>query len=194
MKTGLVCLLLALPLAGQPISVGGKVGIPMDPAGTGPGDTIRPRWVVGPTIEARVTRHFSIGGEALYRRLGYEYSRSAGSVGFFEDRTTHHWEFPIYGKYRLGKHFFVTGGAAAERAQVTGTVGCTGDRSVCGESAGRFNLDSTSWGWGYLMGGGMEFRRGPVTLAPEFRYARWMRGYFSGAGPDQPAVYLGIRF
>jgi single-stranded-DNA-specific exonuclease len=35
---------------------------------------------------------------------------------------------------------------------------------------------------------------GFVKIAPEFRYTRWVKGYFAGAGTDQPALLLAIRF
>ena len=69
---------------------------------------------------------------------------------------------------------------------------CIGDPQLCG-STGVHDLKSTSWGGGFLVGGGVEFKAGVLKIAPEFRYTRWLRGYFAGAGSDQPALYLGIR-
>jgi hypothetical protein len=184
----------------QPISVGLKFGIPLDRAGVANEQTSvnKERWMIGPTIEARLTAHISVGAEALYRRLGYRVTRNVGSTVFSENSKTDHWEVPIFLKYSFGKgpvRPFAFGGGAFEHASVNGTAGCSGDPLQCGElGPGTHPLSSRSWGGGYLAGAGVEFRFGRLRLAPEFRYTRWLRGYFAGAGSDQPAVLLGIRF
>jgi hypothetical protein len=201
MKLMLMSLFFAAQSFTQPISFGFKAGIPLDRAG-GNDDTRteinKQRWTVGPTVEVRISPHFSAGADALYRRLGYSSLRSAGSASFFENSSTAHWEVPVYLKYRRAEGTirpFVLGGAAFEHATVSGTAGCTGDAMLCGEiGIGAHELKSSSWGGGYLVGGGIEFRVGRIVFAPEFRYTRWVRGYFSGAGSDQPAVLFGIRF
>jgi outer membrane protein with beta-barrel domain len=199
MRQALLMWLFIGPALAQPVSVGIKAGVPLDRAGQG--DDARTavdkrRWTVGPSVEVRLPRGFSIGVDALYRRLGYSTERNVGSATFFEKSTTDHWEVPIYGKYRFGDGAvrpFVLGGGAFEHANVHGTAGCTGDAALCG-STGTHDLKSSSWGGGYLVGGGVEFRWGRWKIAPEFRYTRWLRGYFAGAGSDQPALLLGISF
>jgi opacity protein-like surface antigen len=200
MRDIFLSLLLAVPALCQPISVGVKVGVPLDRAGQ-PDDTRttvdKQRWIAGPTVEVSLPGRFSVGADALYRRLGHQTSRSAGSATFFENSRTNHWEFPIYAKYRFGtRRFqpFVLAGGAFEHASLQGTAGCTGDPMLCGSSAGTHELRSSSWGGGYLAGAGVEFKAGFLKIAPEFRYTRWFRGYFAGAGSNQPAFLLGIRF
>lgn len=200
MKAILMSLLFAAAGVSQPISIGVKTGIPLDRAGTGADQTTvdRERWIIGPTIEARLTTRFIFGAEALYRRFGYRVTRNVGSTVFFENSRTDHWEFPVFLKYRFGGgpiRPFVLTGVAFEHASISGSAGCTGDPMLCGEmGVGTHELRSTDWGGGYLLGGGLEFRISRLTIAPEFRYTRWVKGYFAGAGTDQPAVLLGIRF
>jgi opacity protein-like surface antigen len=198
MRTIFVFLLFSTPSWTQLISAGIKAGVPLDRAGQEDNRTTvdNPRWIVGATAEVGIGAHFAIGVDALYRRLGYSQGRNVGSAAFFTDSKTSHWEFPIYAKYRFGREGirpFLTGGGAFERAHTTGTAGCIGDPQLCG-STGVHDLNSTSSGGGFLVGAGVEFKAGVLKIAPEFRYTRWLRGYFSGAGSDQPALYLGIRF
>jgi hypothetical protein len=192
--------LAAIPGLCEPISAGVKAGVPLDRAGQGDTNTEinKQRWTVGPTVEFALPAGLAIGVDALYRRLGYRTVRNVGSASFFEDSRTSHWEFPLYAKYRFGGRSmrpFVLAGGALEHASVSGSGGCTGDPMLCGSSGATvYELKSTSWGGGYLVGGGVEFTLGILKIAPEFRYTRWVRGYFSGAGADQPALLLGIRF
>ncbi len=197
MRHHLLLWLLAVPAFCQPISIGIKGGVPLDRAGQG--DDTRTtvdkrRWTVGPSVEVHLPGRFSIGVEALYRRLGYSTVRNVGQASFFEKSTTDHWEVPIYAKYRFGDEPvrpFVLGGGAFEHAKVRGTAGCTGDPMLCG-STGTHELKSSSWGGGYVAGAGVEFRLGTWKIAPEIRYTRWVRGYFAGTGSDQPALLLGL--
>lgn len=181
----------------QRISFGVKGGVPLDRVGTEDSRTIadRERWIVGPTVEVALSPRLSLGADALYRRLGYTTTRNVGSATFFETATTRHWEVPLFLKYRFteGKvRPFVSGGGAFEHASVRGSAGCRGDAMLCGGTPSGI-IRSDSWGGGYLVGGGVEFRFGVVTFAPEFRYTRWQRGYFAGSGSNQPAVLLGVR-
>jgi hypothetical protein len=193
----LLSLLPVIPAFCQPVSVGAEAGIPLDRTGSAIHTSVdKERWIGGPTIEIRLPRHFGLGVDALYRRINENTSRNVGSTIFFSNATTNHWEFPIYLKYRFGEgpmYPFVLGGGAFEHASVSGTAGCAGDPLLCG-SAGTGTIAATSLGGGYLLGGGVEFRVGRLKVAPEFRYTRWVRGYFAGAGSDQPALLVGIRF
>src|SRR5262249_41218634 len=83
-----------------------------------------------------------------------------------------------YVKYRFGDgpvRPFVIGGGAFERAGISGSAGCTGDAMLCGTSAGTHELKSSELGGGILSDVGVEFRRGALKIAPEFRYTRWQR-------------------
>ena len=126
MKTMLLSLLFAAAGVCQPISFGVKGGVPLDRVGAGAQQTIvdKERWIIGPTIEARLTMRFTFGAEALYRRLGYNSTRNVGSTLFFENSKTDHWGFPLFLKYSIGGgpvRPFVLGGGAFEHANVYGT-------------------------------------------------------------------------
>lgn len=194
-------ILLAVPAFCQPISVGIKVGAPLDRAGSQGvlGITVdKPRWTIGPTVEARIHGNFFVGADALFRRMSHNAEWNTGSGVFFENSKTSRWEVPVFVKYRLGERRFrpfILGGGAYERAHITGSAGCRGGALSCGDlGPGTFPIDTSDWGAGWLVGGGVEFGLGPVKVAPEFRYTRWLRGYSAGAGTNQPAVLLGIRF
>lgn len=199
MKTIIAAIVAAVPLLCQPVSFGVKGGILLDnsPETDNRERIERHRWTVGPTIEFRLPARFSVGFDALYRSIDHSFERSVGSAFFSQQSETKHWEFPLYLKYRFLNgpiQPFVTGGGTADYARTHGQTGCTGDPLLCGTAAGSFPINSTQWGAGFLFGGGVEWKIGRLTLAPELRWNKWVRGYLSGVGPHETSLLLGIRF
>ena len=208
-------LLLALPLYCQSFSFGIKGGIPLTEAlsiGENGGSVATRCWALGPTVELGLPANVSIGFDALYRSYSFSYQTSSW-IG--ENSTTGHWEFPLCLKYRFGKHLlqpFVEAGVAFDRAHTTGTVGCT--LNVCPMILlpGEGPFESSQWGLGALVGGGVEVKVLVLRIAPEIPYTRWQKGAFSSGSttsgsaisgftfapptgqPNQVEVLVGIRF
>lgn len=151
------------------------------------------RWRVGPTVEVSLPARFAVGVDALYRHLQ---DRTA-TIFAYTMNDTAVWEVPLYVKYRFSAgpiRPFATGGLALNHASESGSYGCSAP-PLCGSGTS----ESSSWGRGYHMGGGVEFKIGVLKIAPEFRYTHWYTGYFSGGGAiasyrDQPVLLLGVRF
>ena len=69
-----------------------------------------------------------------------------------------------------------------------------------------FELNATppelihDWTSGFVIGGGVEFRAGPLRLSPELRYTRWFRENFSTSAGlfqynlNEASVLLGLRW
>jgi opacity protein-like surface antigen len=190
---------LLAPAVCQTVSFGVKAGVPL----TGELDAFQDaidegkRWTVGPTVEFRLPARLSLGVDALYREADGYWSKNVGSANFFNEQHVSIWEFPVYVKYRFMNgpvQPFVLGGMAFNYAKTTGRGGCSGGPTLCGLTPPNYEIRNSEWGVGFVMGGGVDFKVGRFTIAPELRYTRWERGYLSGAGPDQAALLVGFRF
>ncbi len=166
---------LLAPLSSQPVSIGVKAGVPFSEE-----FKASQAWTIGPTVEFRLPARFSLGVDALYRKADVD--------DRFNDLHVALWEVPVFVKYRFtdGRvRPFVAGGIALNHAKTTGYSGSTPQG---------YEIRNSEWGLGFLVGGGVEFKAGRLTIAPELRYTRWQRGYLSGAGPDQAVLLVGLRF
>lgn len=207
-STLFVSLLKPLPGAG-PISFGIKGGVPLNQAfdvSDNRYSVDTQRWTIGPTIEFRFPAGFAAGADALYRRIGSSSARSVGAASFFSDSATSHWEVPVFLKYALRQvpfRPFVAGGINLEHADTSGRYGCSGDPQLCSGPGISASTHSTGSGWGLLAEAGVQLSFGRLTIAPEFRYNRWINGYFTKAFPDsgypfgiqnQAEILVGLRF
>jgi hypothetical protein len=149
---------------------------------------------VGPTAGVRLPFGFSVEGDALFRRETLE----IGSLAGFSALNTHSdsWEFPIMFKYTGGdrtmspvlgagislRHFMDSGGIPS--SILGGSL--LGDRSRVG----------------FVAGGGLRMRFGPVDITPELRYTRWGSGGLVGSAlgavlplrRNEASVLVGITF
>jgi hypothetical protein len=136
-----------------PVGVGVKAGIPAtglvmsSDQDSGAFPAKGGAYVIGPSAEIRFPLGIGIEVDALYRGVSYPSGSS--------------WEFPILAKYRLPVHGlirpFVAGGASFERNDVL--------------QANQVGPARTTKG--YVFGGGVETKLGPIRIAPEFRYTHW---------------------
>jgi opacity protein-like surface antigen len=139
------------------------------------------RYIVGPTADVSLPLGLSFEADALYTRLDYD-STVMGVDTFTRSATkANSWEFPLL----LKKGF------SAAALKPYGDIGFA-LRHVGGTShivntvfpSRVFSVTTTppelihDWTNGFVVGGGIEFRAGPLRLTPELRYTRWFRENF----------------
>lgn len=202
MKYSLLLLFCALPMCCQSVSFGIKGGVPVT-AGLGGNyayyDIDTQRWTAGATVEFKLPANLSVGVDALYRRFSY----SVGNyLGTRDDGNIGHWEFPVFAKYRFGTIVppyvarpFVEAGFAFDRAHTSGTEvsSLRGPPGCCSTVTTAYS--SYQWGFGFLVGGGIEIKAAFLKIAPEVRYTRWQKGlFYDGLERNQVEVLVGVRF
>lgn len=116
-------------------------------------------YIVGPAIEIHLPLNLSVQFDSLYRPLNPTITNTIfPNTVFTTSATLNSWEFPLLAKYRLPMHLikpFLEAGPSFRRVQ-----------SFAGDSP---HLSRA----GFTAGGGVEFRLGPIKIAPEIRYTRW---------------------
>lgn len=178
----------ALAEGDSPIGFGVKGGVPLNDAfvvrsqnpATYVADTHR--YTFGPYVELRLPAGFGVELDALYKT--YEYRQVVPSP--IVDQNSHAWEFPLLVKKRFFpgpvKPYLEAGAAFSHLS--TGAVRELHDRNT----------------WGLVIGGGVDFKLGPMHITPEIRYTGWTSRHFDSPGTllqsnrNQAAVLLGIGF
>ncbi len=184
--------LLSISAFGQesssPIGIGVKGGIPLNDAFVvrqqNPIDYVADthRYLFGPYVEVRLPDGFGLELDALYQTFEYRQVVPAPTI----DQNSHSWEFPLVVK----KKFlpgpikpYVEAGAAFSHLSVHDVTELN-DRNT----------------WGFVLGGGVDMKLGPLHLTPEVRYTRWASRDFDSPGTllqsnlNVAAVMLGIGF
>jgi hypothetical protein len=119
-------------------------------------------YVVGPTLGVRLPMGFSVEGDALYNRQNLNF----GQIGGFSAAAhSDSWEFPVMLKYTIGHGTIAPvlgGGISFRHINDFGSL-----------PSYLFNGSTNSNSYGYVVGGGFQFRAGPVSITPEVRYTRW---------------------
>lgn len=168
-------LLLTGVSSAQPVGIGAKVGLPLSDVFTVTGtgfNSEKPPLTAGPFIELRLPARLAIEFDALYEGLRFHYN--AQPVVEIVDGSAQSWQFPLLLKYRFGRrgaYPFVSGGVAA---LYIGQVGISGQSSLPDNVRSVLQrVGSTFVNGGGVVGGGVEFRLGPVRIAPELRFTRW---------------------
>ena len=210
MRDFIVSFLVAATAANaQFVSFGFKGGVPlMDPIRKErytPSWTMDTgRWTIGPTVEFRLYRRLSLEVDALFRgyRLGGSYPASPGpglSPVLYTTRwETKAWDFPLLLKYRfLNRRWqpFVVAGISVSHESTDGTSRseCLGPTSCSLPDLPDPIMSSTHSDSinrrGIVAGGGVEFKHGRATFAPEFRYTR-----LQNLSTNQATILFGVRF
>jgi hypothetical protein len=184
--------------ASQPISVGVKVGVPFGDPYSLPGREFvidKQQWTIGPTIEFNLPLRLAIGIDAMYQPLSARGGTSIEGAPFTATGSASRWDVPIYLKYRLGDwpvvRPFVAGGGVVGVAW--GTLESRCDGPLCG-LATVVRRDLTEVGAGFVVGGGVEFKLGPLKIAPEIRYTNWQSGILASQRLNQTSILAGFRF
>ncbi|MGE5644372.1 MAG: hypothetical protein ACM336_01140 [Acidobacteriota bacterium] len=154
--------------------------------------------LVGPTAGVRLGRGFSVEGDALFNRQ----SISAGRFAGFDLGTAHvnSWQIPIMAKYTFGEGAIAPVlGAGVSIRHIDGL----GSSSFFGNIPSYLlNGTTASNTAGFVAGGGVRFKTGPIEITPEARYTRWSNG--SGAAQsilnvlspnrNQAQILVGLTF
>lgn len=155
------------------------------------------RWTGGPTVEFHLPQRFSIEFDALYRNnrtnsSSLFYLGGVPPVPPFTNNAlqeTNVWDFPLLLKYRIPARTvrpFVSFGYtwSHNSTDVTSIFQCTaGQPADCVPPAftgpvptgSRYSVSNTNRG--IVASGGLEFKAGVVTIAPQLRYAHTTTGY-----------------
>ncbi|MFN0104426.1 MAG: outer membrane beta-barrel protein [Bryobacteraceae bacterium] len=164
----------------QPVGGGLKGGVPLSDAfrlSAEPVTADRPQWLAGPFIEFRLPARFAIEVDTLYEGLRFDYR--FGRPGLAEEistTTASTWQLPLLLKYRFSDNNvrpFLSGGVAAYRI---GGVTQSGEliTQLPSEIRSAINRVGNSFvNGGGVVGGGVEFKAGPLRIAPEVRFTRW---------------------
>lgn len=215
-------LLPVAPLGALEMRFGWKAGVPATvyfetERSEGPGRSAEysaatRRYTFGASADWFLTPALGFGFDALYRRMGYvAIVTSSGPAGVSTsavDVKGHSFDFPIKLEYRLAAspRPFLTGGFVIRRL---GPVRGRGEVVVEDRTSGlvrRTPIDTRepvelrkrSY-TGVFAGAGVEFGRGRLRLAPEFRYTRWTSniGGYPGLlrfAPNQAEFLVGLVF
>ena len=156
------------------------------------------RYIVGPTVEIRLPKRFSVEVDALYQRFGFTGSYSAGENFMMTRERANSWTFPVILKYHLPvrlAHPFVGIGYAPRIVE--------GMDVSSGESAGCFcfyynQRGSTNYPvmQGVVVSAGVSWRAGHFRFTPEVRYTIWTAPNLNNYQwvSDEMSVLLGIRW
>jgi hypothetical protein len=164
MRTFMVVLAIAANgFAASPLIVGGRGGLPVTENSnffsSALGTSTR-SYTIGPTAGVRLPLGFSVEGDALFNRQ---------TLNLPLGLSTHvdSWEFPVMLKLTPGDSTVapVFGAGMSFRRN----DGLSNIPSVfLSGSTSRFEA-------GFVAGGGLRFRAGPIDITPEVRYTRWNR-------------------
>lgn len=202
--------------SGQPferaVTFGVTAGVPItDPflAGSLPRlnySFIDHRYTIGPTVEFRLPFGLGLELDGLFNRLDFRSSAMEVDVTQRSHTTADSWEFPLLLKYRPfrlkgGMAPFVEAGPSfrvlSDLHQASQIVGIIQGPVVSTDSPVELQNRFTP---GFVVGGGIDLRTGPLHIAPQIRYTRW--GWDNFQDPthvfhsdlNQVGFMLGIRF
>jgi hypothetical protein len=186
---------LVTPAFSQLLSVGVKAGAPLTDAFSTSTDFSHGtrRYVVGGTAEVRLPFRLSIELDALYRRIGFDYSFKSLDLGYFSSRTTaDQWDFPLLAKYEIlrgrvrpmvdaGPVLRHLSGIDETSNYLTFYPSFTTAVSGSTQSNNSVYLRNRN-SPGFSVSGGVSFKWRPLKVCPEIRYTRWGNEAFSSNG------------
>jgi hypothetical protein len=185
-----------LTATAQSIAVGVAGGVRTTDDASGSLTSESKRYIVGPTVDVRLPKRFSIEVDALYQRFGFSsYGCAPGGLGcgILRERANS-WEFPIILKYNIpaGRvHPFVGVGYAPRI--VHGTDVSSGyflsgisenppmDIYTYYNSRSKTNYPVTH---GVVASGGVSLGAGHLRFTPEVRYVHWNAPFLNEYGGD----------
>jgi hypothetical protein len=149
------------------------------------------RFEVGPTLGVRLPLGFSVEGDALFKRE----TLNLGQFGGFTAGSTHSdsWQFPVMLKYTLGRQAI---------APVLGAgVSVRHLNNFSDVPSYLFNGGTSANSVGFVAGGGVRLKLGPMNVTPEVRYTRWGGNSFQQAlsnflplSQNEASFLVGITF
>jgi hypothetical protein len=191
-------------LPAQQVEVGVVGGIRTTDDFSGSVSSESKRYIVGPAVDVRLPKRFSVEADALYQRFGFTglYGYGIGNYGIVRERTNS-WEFPVILKYRLPirlVHPFAGIGYAPRI--VNGADVASGAHGFT-----PFYNEHTTANYpvthGLVLSGGVSLGAGHFQFTPEVRYTYWTAPYLDqflshpccgASNQNEVSVLLGIRW
>jgi hypothetical protein len=174
---------LAIPAAGQQLAVGVKGGVPLlDVFELNPSLPFfrytfnTKRYTVGPSVDVALPFKLRFEANALYTRLDYDSTVTGIDTLTRSATRANSWAFPLLLKKEisLGQvQPFADVGYALRRVRGTSHIvnivfpAFITDRTIDSPELVH------NWTNGFVVGGGLAFKFGPLKLSPEVRYTRW---------------------
>jgi len=195
----LVTTMISADSFAQTISVGGKIGAPLNDSFQQTSflnsfTSFTKRYTVGPSFEMMFPAHIGFEADALYKRSGY----TQGFSFLNADTKVNSWEFPLMLKVASpGESVgaFANGGLSLRYDQASTAI----DTSALTQPIFTQALGLPQpWSHGAVVGGGVSLKFGSIHFAPELRYTRWMSpnsgiSLFT-SNPNQIEYLLGVSF
>ncbi|HWR53020.1 MAG TPA: hypothetical protein VN428_18055 [Bryobacteraceae bacterium] len=161
--------------AASPLIVGARGGLSLNNGldtltnrlGFSPGNR---EYAIGPTFGVRLPYGLSVEGDALWHRQ----TVGVGDFGGFSANAhVDSWQVPVMLKFTAGDGSIapVFGAGASYRRMNESDLGSYLFNGFSGASTNSV---------GFVAGGGVRFRAGPVNITPELRYTRWNRSGMLG--------------
>lgn len=154
-------------------------------------------YVVGPTLGVKLPIGFSVTGDALFTRLNISVRTSTGAGAI--SATSSSWEFPVMLKWTAGRQGVAPFGGVGVSVRHLSDFNDVG--RFIGGNSGNTGLFADQNTVGFVLGGGIRFKAGPVRIEPEIRYTRWNQRDASQAfqnffdvNRNQAQILLGITF
>jgi len=188
----------------QQIEVGVEGGIRTTDDLSGSLTSESKRYMVGPAVDIRLPKHFSVEVDALYQRFGFTGYEMIGNFFAMVRERTNSWEFPVLLKYHLPirlVHPFVGIGYAPRI--VNGADVSSGSPDFYSYF---YNVRTTTnypVTQGVVVSGGVSLAAGHFRFTPEVRYTHWSAPYLNQIGDpgtlflsnqNEVSVLLGIRW
>jgi len=142
------------------------------------------RYTVGPTVEFHLPARLSLEIDALYRRVGYDFTGiNPSGTPVTSGTTANSWEFPITGKFELTPgplRPFIQAGVSVRNlsgvSQVQHIIEAGTFNQVTLSNPAEFSTDTSV---GFVFGGGVTLKAGRLRISPQIRYTRWGAQNFS---------------
>ena len=169
---GLCVFLLLTGSAFAQLSVGFRAGVPLNDfidrfeTLENPASFVADshRYLIGPTAVVHLPLGFSVGIDALYRKLEYSYALPGGSQ---LSTTGSMWQFPVLVQWAFAPgplKPFVDAGPNFQK--ISGLK----DLTTAVSNPSELHNDSSV---GFTFGVGLQLKMGRLRIEPELRYTRW---------------------
>jgi hypothetical protein len=187
---------------GQAVSAGVLGGVRATNDFNGTLSSESKRYIVGPTLDIRLPKRFSVEVDALYQRFGFSGFQFQGNDLASVRERTNSWEFPVILKYhfpaRLARPFV---GIGYSPRIVNGEDISSGVHSLLFDYFNQHSVTNYPVTQGVVVSGGVSLGAGHFRFTPEVRYTHWNAPYLnqfdslpccSGSNQNEVSVLLGI--
>ena len=168
------------------------------------------RYIAGPSVEVRLPRGFAVEADALYQRVGTNFTYASipsgtSLVPFYPYAASgvsravgNEWQFSLTGKYYFNRSSkFQPFVGLGPESRTTGWHTDSSAVIVSGPSTTPITSSSSSESRSNSVGAaavvGMRFQIGRLKLSPQFRFTHWSRQQDS-LRTNEAGLMLGIHF